>query len=131
MIRPPMGKKKTSSDQRSLCRGGRVDLITSTILCVSFFPFAGGGGGARTKHDNVENQDNQPENAAARAILPRVAGRGGGDVARGEGGRKSCEEEVEEEEEGGGHFGGGLGGVLVLVFWLMVDGGLFGGGGYS
>lgn len=106
-----MGKKKTSSDQRSLCRGGRVDLITSTVLCqlFSFLREGGGGeGGGRTKHDNVENQDNQPEDAAARAILPRVAGRGGGDVARGEGGREGCEEEVGEEEEGGGHFSGGL-----------------------
>lgn len=58
--------------------------------------------GSRTEHQDVKDQDDEAQHAAAGAILPGVAGRGGGDVLRdgrgeGEGGQAELEEEGEEE----------------------------------
>ena len=70
---PMMGKRKTSTHQRTLCETGRLDWITSTVALSALLASRCAQVVRRlTPDDDVENQDNETNDASADAALPRV-----------------------------------------------------------
>lgn len=98
MIIPPIGKRKTSAHQRTLCKTGRLLFKTSTCralaqidkllhMCMMH---------ELTEDDDVENQDDETNDTATCAVLPYISV--AGCVDRG-GGNEGEEEELDEHLE--------------------------------
>lgn len=99
MIMPPMGNRNTTRHQATLCRGGRLDLRTSTVgaRMSAGCKARGDRKGGRTEDDDIEDQDDETEKAADAGDVVVEGAAGGIDGVRGdEGGQAELEDEVGE-----------------------------------
>ena len=71
----------------------------------------------RTEHDEIQDQDDEPNDSPTGTVLPGIVAAGGAhDVVRdGCGGGEEGQPELGEEAGQGEHLGHGCGGLLLLI----------------
>lgn len=71
MMRPPIGKRKTRRHHRTLLRGGRLDLSTSTAALLLVTNIRRGSL-RHTENDDIQDQDNESQNTSPGSIFPGI-----------------------------------------------------------